>query len=80
MCCKLLGIPGSSISRNTSKSSSFKVAKFPLFKFGYLSEVSLTWLARAAAEVNVLLWRNSLTKTLAQFTAMATSRMRADKV
>ena len=46
-------------------SSLFKEAKFPLFKFGYLSDVSLTWLARPSDVLNVLLldWRMSLANT-----------------
>ena len=70
ICGKLFHIPGSNIARNSLISSSLTVANFRLFKFGYLSDVSLTWLERAAAEENVLLWRYSLTKTLPLFTAI----------
>ena len=35
----------------------------PLFRLGYLSEVSFTWLDRPRAVLNVLLWRISLATT-----------------
>ena len=63
MCVQFICIPGSNIAWKALISSLLREEKFPLFKFGYLSEVSFTWLARPRAVLNVLLWRISLATT-----------------